>query len=132
MIASTREFIEKRIKFTSSQLDGDCSTLRGNEKEPEFIYLWMSSLPDELFPNDANSSLLRCRKHFAYQKAGRTCDLPTELRGDGKGTFLFGGMCIDSKVSPWILKHTQPKVAAIIEQYGQRLRTHIAAKKRSN
>ena len=86
--------------------------------ESEFVYLWMSSLPDELFPNDVNSSLLRCRKHFAYQKAGKTSDLPTELRGDGKGTFLFGGMCIDSKVSPWILKHTQSKVAAIIEQYG--------------
>ena len=43
LLDSQREFVEKRIKFTSSQLDGGSFAHESTEH-----YLWVASLPDDL------------------------------------------------------------------------------------
>lgn len=76
-LESRRDFIEKRTKFTAPQANSD-----GLDH-----YLWVGSLPDELFPNK-DEAVLRCHKIFGFYKVGRISDLPPDRRGDGKGIYL--------------------------------------------
>ena len=117
-LGSQREFIEKRIKFTSDQFE----TVGTDE-----IYLWVSSLPDELVGEPENG-VIRCQKLLCFYKIGRRSDLPEDRRGDGKGIYMHGFTLIDGKMSNFLLRQLQFIVTKEIVSWGQKLRAHIALK----
>jgi hypothetical protein len=91
LLDSQREFIEKRIKFTSETIGTD------------EIYLWISSLPDELV-GEPEDGVIRCQKLLCFYKIGRRSDLPEDRRGDGKGIYMHGLTLCDPKISSFLLR----------------------------
>lgn len=95
-----REFYEKKLWFTSESGD---------------IYIWVSSIPDELY--SAIPSSVRCHTLCGFNRISKI--------KDGPGYFLSSIVQTDLKLTPWITNMAMRVISIQMEPWVTEFRKYV-------